>query len=71
VTRQDQDLSRHTARAAANHLSPAERAKLDARNVTEDAAALTRMQARKPLYPPHAHVYVAGKCRRCGRPEEP
>ncbi len=61
MTRQDQDLSRHTARAAANHLSAAERTKLDARNVDQDAAALARVQATKPLFPPH-------RCQACGGP---
>lgn len=66
---QAQDTSRHTARAAASHLSPAEITKRDAASVDEDAAALARSLANKPLFPPHHHVYKAGKCTRCGRPE--
>lgn len=69
MTRPAQDVSRHTARAAASHLSPAEVTKRDAASVDEDAAALDRVHASKPLFPPHHHVYVRGKCRRCGRTE--
>jgi len=51
-----QDLQRHTARAAAQHLSPAEITKRDAACVEEDVAALDRMIAPgsplRPLRPP-------------------
>lgn len=48
-----QDVSRHTPRAAANHLSPAERTKTDAANVERDAAMLDRnLAAGKRLKPP-------------------
>lgn len=69
MTREAQDVSRHTARAAASHLSPAEITKRDAAMVIEDAAALARSLAKKPLFPPHVHVYADGKCKRCSQPE--
>lgn len=47
-----QDTARHTARAAAAHLSPAEITKRDAACVDEDAAALERVQESRPLKPP-------------------
>lgn len=50
---QAQDVNRHTPRAAANHLSLAERTKVDAANVERDAAALDRtLAAGKRLKPP-------------------
>jgi hypothetical protein len=62
-----QDLNRHTARAAANHLSTAELVKRDAANVAEDAAKLDRLP--KSLKPPHIHRYEAGKCCVCEAPD--
>lgn len=56
-----QDTARHTPKAAANHLSAAEQKKHDEQRVDEDAAALKRVQASKPLYPPH-------RCQLCGSP---
>lgn len=47
-----QDVNRHKARAAANHLSPAELTKRDAGAVLEDAAALNQVWASRPLKPP-------------------
>lgn len=47
-----QDVSRHKARAAASHLSPAELTKRDAGAVESDGAALERVQATRPLKPP-------------------
>lgn len=47
-----QDLQRHTPRAAASHLSPAELTKRDAGAVESDGAALERVQATRPLKPP-------------------
>lgn len=47
-----QDVSRHVPRAAANHLSELERAKLDASRIDEDAAELAKVQATRPLRPP-------------------
>lgn len=41
----------------------------DESTVTRDAEALGRMQASKPSKPPHRHVYVAGKCTVCYRPQ--
>lgn len=64
-----QDVNRHTPKAAANHLSTLEQQAHDARNLERDKAALERMQAARPSAPPHVHVYVSGKCKRCGRPE--
>lgn len=54
-----QDLQRHTARAAASHLSRAELTKRDAGAVESDAAALDRIRASKPLFPPN-------RCQLCG-----
>lgn len=47
-----QELTRHTARAAANHLSKLEQVKHDRRNLDRDMAALARVQASRPLKPP-------------------
>lgn len=47
-----QDVSRHKARAAASHLSPAELTKRDAGAVESDGAALAAVQATRPLKPP-------------------
>lgn len=47
-----QDTSRHTPRAAASHLSPAELTKRDASMVETDAEALERVQKTRPLKPP-------------------
>lgn len=48
-----QDTGRHKARAAANHLSAPEMKKLDEQRVDDDARALARVQASRPLKPPH------------------
>jgi hypothetical protein len=54
---QAQDVNRHTPRAAANHLSLAERTKADAANVERDAAALDRtLAAGRRLKPPGRRV---------------
>jgi len=76
-----QDLQRHTARAAASHLSPAEITKRDAASVDEDATALDRtLAAGKRLDPPgrkprrdwRLHVCNrAENCSECGRIIEP
>jgi hypothetical protein len=50
--RETQDVSRHTARAAASHLSPAELTKRDQASVDEDGAALARVQASRALMNP-------------------
>jgi hypothetical protein len=47
-----QDVARHTPKPAANHLSAAEQKKHDECNVDEDAAALARIQATRPMKPP-------------------
>lgn len=47
-----QDLSRHKPLARAAHLSPAEITKRDASMVDQDAAALNRVWASRPLKPP-------------------
>lgn len=69
ATTHAQDLSRHTPKPAANHLSPAEIKKRDAAKVDDDAAALAKALAVRPLKPPHRHVYVNGVCKVCGQPE--
>ena len=66
---QAQELSRHTPRAAANHLSPAEIKKLDEQNAAEDAAALAKVQASRLPKPPHRHVFAGGSCKVCALPE--
>jgi hypothetical protein len=47
-----QDVSRHTPKAAANHLSTLEQQAHDARNRARDIAALETVQASRPLLPP-------------------
>ena len=65
----DQDLSRHTPKAAANHLSALEQAQHDARNVERDAAALARVHAARLPKPPHRHIFISGSCKVCAMPE--
>jgi hypothetical protein len=43
--------------------------KFDPRAAAATDAALEQMRRSKPLVPPHAHDFVAGKCRRCGKRE--
>jgi hypothetical protein len=61
-----QDLTRYTARAAANHLSPAEQKVHLERTLDRDVEALKLIQARRLSKPPHQHRYVAGACKVCG-----
>lgn len=48
-----QELTRHTPKAAANHLSLPERIKRDAAKVEDDVAALERVQQARPDLPFH------------------
>lgn len=78
-----QDTARHTPKAAANHLSAAERTKVDAGNVERDAAALDRTLASgKRLDPPGRkprrdwreaaapHIQTCNECGRSIMPHE-
>jgi hypothetical protein len=47
----------------------AQMTRTDARATPAAVAALDQLQRSKPLVPPHLHIFVAGKCKRCGKAE--
>lgn len=50
-------------------LTPREQRRLASEGLDADLAALSGVQAARPMRPPHRHAFEGGRCRVCEMPE--